>query len=284
MNASPYRPRICDDDDRQFLPVIKRHSLEKIELHNRYAALFANAMRERWKHLVYLGLYAGAGRARVVPTGEIVETSALGALRQSPSFTKYIFVESDGPSAEALRVRSRAINPEADVSLVIKDVNASAPDVLRLIPRYSSSEGVLSFCFVDPFDLQLRFETIRALSHLRMDFLILLMVGVDARRNLLRYLDDESSTRIAEFFDAPDWRAEYHRSRDRSIVRFLAAKFDEAMARVGYLPLPAERHRVTAYGTGVLQYVLAFYSKNPLGLKFWHDVRSGASPQLGLSL
>jgi three-Cys-motif partner protein len=284
MNASPYRPRTCEDEDHLYLPEIKRHSLEKIEVHNRYAALFAKAMRGRWRHLVYVGLYAGAGRARVLPTNEVVETSALSVLRQSSPFTKYIFVESDGHCAHALRRRATAANPGADVSVVSRDVNASTTEVLRLMPRYSPSEGVLSFCFVDPFDLQLRFETIRAFSHLRMDFLILLMVGVDARRNFRRYLSDGTSTRIADFFDAPSWRSEYQQSGDRNIIRFLARKFDEAMTRLSYLSQPAERHGVNAYGTGVLQYVLAFYSKDQLGLKFWREVRSGASSQLGFDL
>jgi hypothetical protein len=75
-------------EDGLYRPEIKRHSLEKIRRHNYYAALFSKAMHSRWKHRVYIGLYAGAGRALVQPEGELVETSALGVLQQGTPFTK----------------------------------------------------------------------------------------------------------------------------------------------------------------------------------------------------
>ena len=64
--------------DGFYTPEISTHSLEKIKRHNFYAALFTRSMARKWRHLVYVGLYAGAGRAVLKGTGEIVETSALG--------------------------------------------------------------------------------------------------------------------------------------------------------------------------------------------------------------
>lgn len=77
------------EEDGLYRPAIKRHSLEKHRRHNFYAALFSKAMHWRWKHRVYIGLYAGAGRAIVQPGGELVETSALAVMRQEFPFTKY---------------------------------------------------------------------------------------------------------------------------------------------------------------------------------------------------
>lgn len=270
------------DDDGLYCPEIKRHSLEKIRLHNRYARIFATAMHEKWAQLAYVGLYAGAGRARISDTNEIVETSALAVLRQPARFTHYVYVDNDEQCAAALEARTAPLRGEASVTILPADVNESTDRVLRALPRFNRTKGLLSFCFVDPFDLQLRFSTIRALSRLRMDFLVLLMLGVDARRNWQRYLSDPSSQRVGDFIDCPNWREEYqHKEKP---IHFLLRRFDEAMQRLGYLSAAGDLQLVRISGMGVLQYVLALYSKDPMGRHFWRQTRSSLSPQLGFGL
>jgi three-Cys-motif partner protein len=269
-------------DDGLYTPEIKRHSLEKIRLHNRYARIFGSAMRNSWPQLAYVGLYAGAGRARITGTNEIVETSALAVLHQPDLFTDYVYVDRNPDCVEALASRIQSIGAPARFTIIPSDVNESVAAVRQALPRYTGSRGLLSFCFIDPFDLQLKFDTIRGLSHLKMDFLVLLMLGVDARRNFNLYLTDESSTRIADLIDCPDWRAEYRTGAN--VIHFLLRKFDEAMQRLGYLSAGDDAHVVRVAGMGVLQYVLAFYSKNELGRRFWRESRAGLSPQLGFQL
>lgn len=269
-------------DDGLYTPEIKRHSLEKIRLHNRYARIFASAMHKSWPQLAYVGLYAGAGRAHIAGTNEIVETSALTVLRQPDRFTDYVYVDRDPNCVQALTSRIHSIDPPTKVTIIPSDVNESVGAVRQALPPFSGSRGLLSFCFIDPFDLQLQFNTLRGLSPLRMDFLVLLMLGVDARRNFNRYLSDESSTRIGDLIDCPQWRDEYRTGSN--VIHFLLRKFDEAMQRLGYLSAAEDAHIVRAHGMGVLQYVLAFYSKNELGQKFWRESRSSLSSQLGLRL
>lgn len=269
-------------DDGLYTPEIKRHSVEKIQLHNRYAQIFATAMRRKWPQLAYVGLYSGSGRARLSGTNDIVETSAIAVLRQPDRFTDYVYVDHDPRCVEALTARVHALNVSANVRVIRGDVNESIGLVRDALPAYSRSRGLLSFCFIDPFDLQLRFETIRALSDLKVDFLVLLMLGVDGRRNFKQYLADESSTRIGDLIDAPQWRSEYRAGRN--VIHFLLDRFDVAMQRVGYLSAADDVHRVTIAGMGVLQYVLAFYSKSEVGRDFWRKSRAGLSPQFDLKL
>lgn len=56
------------EDDGLYLPTIRAHSLEKLRRHNYYAGMFAAAMAGKYGHLPYIGLYSGAGRARLQPT------------------------------------------------------------------------------------------------------------------------------------------------------------------------------------------------------------------------
>src|SRR5688500_1163593 len=106
--------RRCAGDDGLYLPEIRPHSLDKIGIHNRYAELFATAVSSRWPQRAYLGLYAGAGRARLRPSGEIVETSALSVLRQTPTFTHHIFVDNNELCLTALEKRAISIGRGAD--------------------------------------------------------------------------------------------------------------------------------------------------------------------------
>lgn len=266
-------------DDGLYTPTIKQHSLEKIRLHNRYARIFASAMASKWPQLAYVGLYAGAGHAHVSGSNHIVETSALAVLRQPVRFTHYIYVDHDTDCIEALSKRAAVLQGDAAITAICADVNQSADAVRRALPSFSRTKGLLSFCFVDPFDLQLRFDTIRRMSDLRMDFLVLLMLGVDARRNFHRYLTDPTSTRIGELIDYPNWRESF-RPNDRPL-HFLLSKFDEAMQRIGYMSAAEDSHPVKIAGMGVLQYMLAFYSKSDVGKKFWRETRSSLSEQLG---
>lgn len=271
-------------DDGLYLPLIKAHSLQKIQRHNYYAELFATGMKKTWAQRAYIGLYSGAGRARVQPTGEIVETTAMSVLRLPDPFTKYIFVDNDPRCTATLRQRVATVG-ERDVSILEGDVNDVVPLVRGALPSYSRSKGLLSFCFVDPFAANLRFDIIRSLAAFRMDFLVLLMLGRDARVNFRHYYHDPSSTRIADLIDCPTWREEYRQAGDRNVIRFLLRKFDEAMVRAGYLRASASHyHGVTAAGKGVLQYILVLYSKHPLGQKLWEETLKGANPQLAFHL
>lgn len=276
------------EDDQLYTPFIKLHSLEKIRLHNYYVSLFTMSMRHRWPQRVYLGLYSGAGRARVEETGEIVETTAMSAFRPKYPFTKYIFVDSDPRCIEALSGRSKALPVEHDVTLIERDVGEATPEIISAMPAFGPGNGLLSFCFIDPFSAALNFEVIRALgSRYKMDFLILLMLGRDVRTNFRRYFEDPADTRIGSLIDDPDWRDEWLAKglRRRDLVRHLLEKFDAAMTRLGYAASrPDDAHPIRVMGKKVFLYLLVFYSKNPLGQQFWQATRKGTDPQFSLGL
>jgi three-Cys-motif partner protein len=268
--------------DGLYTPEIKPHSVEKIHLHNQYAHIFAAAMARSWPQLAYIGLYAGAGRGLLSDTHEHIETSALAVLRQQPRFTDYVYVDNKPACVAALTERVRPLRGTARITIIPGDVNESIPLVRDALPPFSRSRGLLSFCFVDPFDLQLRFSTIRALADLRVDFLILLMLGVDGRRNFRTYLEDSASTRIGDLIDDPNWRHEY--KRGTKPIHFLLTKFDQAMQGLGYPSAASDVHPIKVTGKGVFLYVLAFYSKSAAGRKFWSETRRGTAGQFSLGI
>ncbi len=166
-----------------------------------------------------------------------------------------------------------------------RDSNTAVDDVLAAIPAASRSFKVLSFCFVDPFGLHnLDFETIRRLSVRFVDFLVLIPSYMDARRNLAVYLRPEDTT-IERFLGLPDWRSRWQ-SQSRASINFgafVADQFGEQMKtlRYGYSGL-ADTVLVKYPQKNVALYRLAFFSRNPLGEKFWLQARKYADDQLPL--
>ena len=276
------------EDDGLHTPSIKAHSLEKIRIHNAYASIFSSAMKGKWPQRAYVGLYSGPGRARVDGTGEIVETTALSALRLRDPFTKYVFVDHDSRCVDALRTRAASVTGKADVTVIQEDVDRATTRVIEEMPDFGPGRGLRSFCFIDPFSAELDFDVIRTLgSRFKMDFLILLMLGRDVRTNFRRYLEDPNDTRIARLVDDPDWREEWlaQPRRPRELLPFVHSRFDDAMARLGYPHSPPEEtHSIRVMGKNVFLYSLVFYSKNELGQKFWRIARGMMTPQFGLDL
>lgn len=272
------------EPDGHFQHTIKPHSLDKIIRHNFYARVFATSMKKKWPQRAYIGLYSGPGRAQIEGTGEIVETSAMSAVRLPDPFTHYIFVDRDPRCIDALGHRVAAAGLGVRPVLLTGDVNDMVPEIKRNLPRFSKDRGLISFCFVDPFAADVKFSTIRALAEYKMDFLILLMLGRDARTNFSKYFEDTSNTRIAELIDCPDWRAEFRQSR-LSVVRFLLKKFDDAMTAIGYYPSRDDLvHQVKIARKNVFLYSLVLYSRHKLGQDFWRETLERTSPQLGLEL
>lgn len=274
-------------DDGFETPEIRPHSLEKIRIHNYYVSLFTTSMRLLWPQLAYLGLYSGPGRARLAGTGEIIETTALSALRMPHPFTKYILVDNDPQCIAALRARVAALPASRDVEFIEADVNVAADRILGSMPHFDRKSGLLSFCFIDPFSAELDFEVVRRLGKFRMDFLILLMLGRDVRTNFTKYLQDAHDTRIAKLIDHPNWRTEWRERalQPKDLIRFIYEKFDAAMTRIGYQANPPEEaHPIRIAGKRVFLYSLVLYSKNPLGKQFWQATRQGTDPQIRLGI
>lgn len=208
----------------------------------------------------------------------------MGALRIPDPYTRYIFVDRNEECTRALRSRIATLPGSHDVTLLTGDVNDLVPRIKAAMPPFRE-KGLISFCFVDPFDVNVKLRTIRALSAYRMDFLVLLMPGLDARTNFRRYFEDPADTRIADLIDAPDWRAEWQQASDKNVIRFLLRRFDEAMTGMGYRSTtPDLMHHVRIPRKNVVIYTLVFYTRHELGEHLWKAALRSADPQLGLAL
>lgn len=270
------------------LPTIRPHSVEKVGLHNYYAEIFAGGMTNHWPNLVYIGLYSGAGAARIEGAERVVMTSALSVLTQPTPFTKYVFVDEDRDCIQALQSRAEQVGMADRVVLIHENVNESVGEVLEALPDWNVHGGVLSFCFIDPFKIDLDFNVIRSLAHLRIDILLMVPLGYDVRRNWRDYVEKKTMRhRLSTFLGESDW-VEAWKDLERpysEFPRFVQGRMNTAMSDLGFKGVEFRDIRdVKVAGKNVYLYSLHLYSKSKRAIKLWREALKGTSEQRLLDL
>ncbi len=279
MAKSDWNPVIEAQNDGLAIPVVGRWALSKYNLVGRYCQIFTTSMKRKWPNLVYIDLFSGSGYAKIKGSNQIVYGSPLIALSIPVPFTKYILCEKDEELADALKTRVGRDFGDKDITLFKGDANEIVDDIKNALPRFSRESGMLSFCFVDPYSLNLHFETIKKLGNLKMDFLILLALHMDANRNYKSYLEKEND-KIDLFIADTGWRTAKVESNE-SFVRFLAEHFKKNMQELGY-KVTGTFQQIRSDAKNLPLYYLAFFSKHNLGNTFWKEVQKYSNPQQSL--
>lgn len=130
--------------------------------------------------------------------------SARIALRVSPRFDKYIFVEKDPAKALELEILKEEF-PEKSKDIDI--INADANDALNKILKanWNSHRAVL---FLDPFGMQIPWKTIELIAQTKaIDLWYLFPIGVAINRLLKRdgKINDSIIRKLNTTFGSEDW-------------------------------------------------------------------------------
>ncbi len=280
-----YEPPISAKDDGLFFAEVGSWAEDKHSLVALYDSLFSTGMKNKWDSRVYIDLYAGPGLLKIRDTSKFIWGSPILALGLKDPFDKYIFCENDAESLDALKKRVVGHFPDADVQFVLGSCDKQVDRISQLIPKATRTHRVLSFCFVDPFDLSLRFSTIKRIAEHFVDFLFLLALDMDAKRNLAAYLDTKNR-KIDEFLGMPDWRGKWLRlAEPKKFPRFLAEMYAEQMQTLRYLPVGFDKMKqVRSDVKNLPLYHLALFSRHELAYEYWDEVLKYSTPQLRLDL
>ena len=268
-------------DDGRFCSEVGRWAEEKHSLVSLYAKLFSTGMRHHWDERVYVELYAGSGYSKIRGTSRTIAGSPIQALTLEHPFDKYIFCEKKAKELDALRARVEKTAPSAKVTYILGDCNERVGDILAEIPPHSTVHRVLSLGFVDPYDIGIKFDTLRALSNRYVDFLILLALYMDANRNYENYVKEEA-VKVDEFLGSRTWREKWNIRLQEGIPfpQFLAEEFSNSMEMLSYQPQPFYKMRpVTIPELNVRLYRLALFSRHPRAYAFWDEVLKYSTPQ-----
>lgn len=263
------------EDDGGELPVVGSWAKQKYKIVYEYNELFSVGMKKYWDQRVYIDLYSGAGKAKVEKSNQILFSSPFLALKVPVQYDQYVFCDKDRKLIDALQNRVTAEFKNANVKYILGDCNEKVDEILDILPLPSHNNRVLSFCFIDPFALIIKFETIKKLSERFVDFLVLLAFGMDGKRNIQHYLKDNNS-RIDEFLGSSEWRIKWDEAKKKgtNLVKFLADEFTDKMVSLNYKSEAINNFiSIRSDEKNLPLYYLGFYSRSSRGYDFWKKVK-----------
>jgi three-Cys-motif partner protein len=267
---------------------------EKLNRVRKYLVAYTTIMSKQSFRFAYIDAFAGTGyrtlkrqqnqKELMFPefaeqdTLQFTAGSARIALQIRPRFTKYIFIEKDESRfSELKKLKDEFPDIQDDIILINADSNGYLQDLCR---NYSwrKNRAVL---FLDPFGMQVRWETIEAIAETRaIDLWILFPLGVAVNRLLRRdaQINPAWRQRLNDMFGTEDWFDAFYETRASvnlfgeqvstekigdfgSISRYFVNRLSQIFAGVADNPLPLYNSR------GNPLYLLCFATGNPKGAK-----------------
>ena len=241
---------------------VRRWARRKHHYLDRYLSIFARTMETKWRTRTFVDLFAGPGRCEERETGEFYDGSPLIAGRYA--FTDHIYVELDPIAAEALEQRTATLAATRRVSVIQGDCNLAIDRVIERLPR-----GGLTLAFLDPTTWQVSLETVRRLTeHRPVDLIVTFMGGLMKRVEM-------GTPQLDAFFGTTAYRDDTRYlgvDGKPTLSGLLGCYREQLVSQLGYRDALAAREVIIRTPTNTPLYLMAFFSKHPLGHRFWDEI------------
>lgn len=223
--------------------------------------------------LNYVDLFAGSGVCSVEMSPgrwQRYPGSPLIAACTPKPFNRLFLVDRNTESISALKTRISKTSFKGALNFWEGDANAVIDEVRAAIPV-----GSLTVAFIDPYSLDIHYESLKRLADSRpLDLILLLSDALDIVRNVETYYLPGKSDKLDRFLGLTSgWRSHWNNlsNRDASSVRQLFAElFLRQLQQLGY------RHSKSwpLEGPNGPVFRLVYASKNERGLQFCEIARN----------
>lgn len=237
---------------------------EKLLYIHNLCNIFNTGMKNIWQNRTYIDLFAGSGRCIIEKSGETTEElegSPLVALNCNTPFTHYYFNDTNPALIKSLKSRT-TLYSSTQLEYFNKDCNSVIDDLLKKLPTNS-----LDFCFVDPLNWEIKFDSIRRLTKDRkMDLAITFHIGG------MKRIATNPPEELTDFFPDSSWKREYEKAKEQGkrTGSTLLDAYKRGLASIGYNYI---RDGVLEKNSkNVPIYHLIFASKHPRGSEFWDKI------------
>jgi three-Cys-motif partner protein len=254
----------------------------KLEIVEKYGAAYTTAFRNaRNLGKYYIDGFSGAGIHVSKRTKEPVEGSPARALKVSPPFDGFYFIDMDADKTAYLQ---KLCEGRSDVHIHTGDSNAYL--TRELLPTIQFKKFNRALCLLDPYGLHLDWEVMRQAGQSRAIDLFLNFPVMDMNRNAIwrnservpqegvermtRFWGDDSWKRVAyvesaqqNFFSAPDLI-----KQDNDAI---AAAFQARLKNAGGFTFVPEPLAMKNSANAVVYY-LFFASQKPVAQKIIEDI------------
>ena len=242
-----------------------RWAVDKLSHLEKYCAIFNTATYKRWKNRIYIDLFSGPGKCIIKGTKKEFDGSPLLALNCEIPFTHYFFNDINFAYIESLRKRTQSYGYY--INYINQDCNLAVDEILHKIPECS-----ICFAYIDPYYLEIKFDTITKLTARRaVDLLITFQMGM-AKRNFL-----QPNPEMKQFFPPNvDWDVFPNEiiTGGRINARRVLNAYESGLIDIGYPRQNIKDDVLERTRTNIPIYYLIFASKHKLGAQLYSGVIS----------
>jgi len=240
---------------------------KKLSSVRQYLVAYATALSKQRFKIAYIDAFAGTGyrtssanensESLLFPEMDLfLDGSARIALQVEPRFDKYIFIEKDPDRyAELEKLRSEFPHLAKDIILQNTEANSYIKGLCQG-PSWKAHRAVL---FLDPFGMQITWDTIEAIAKTQaIDLWLLFPLGVAVNRILTKNgrINPTWRAKLDAMFGATDWYDAFYQKTNQSTL------FDdeEQIEKV------ANFDSISEYYVSRLKTVFSGVAENPLPL------------------
>lgn len=184
---------------------------QKLAALKSYLAAYNTALSNQHFTRIYIDAFAGAGREEVDASEEAYRHgSPLIARDTSPQFDRFIFIEKNHQNLSSLKTQFGEDSRPVDYHC------ADANDALIDVCQKTAWRHNRAVAFLDPFALQVRWETIQAIAATEAIDMWLLFPSMAVNRMLARSgeLDSTWKTKLDVTFGRSDWKEIFYRREE----------------------------------------------------------------------
>ena len=271
--------------------IIGRWSEEKLELLAKYLKAYSVIMNEQKKSWLrayyYIDAFAGSVRPRAKEDEQrYIDGSPLRALQTNPQFDRYWFVDVSPRRVE----RVQGLQAEFP-SCVIDIRQGNCNEVLcnEIVPQLPYSSKKRAFVFLDPYDLQVDWETVRKLANTKTCDIFVNFSVMGVTRLLPREKNPEPEVieQLSKVMGSTNWITEIYQeppgiqldlfgnpteptsSRDTIQAEWLASLYaDQLRSLFPHVSRPV----LMRNSTNSVLYALCLASHNPTAIKITHEI------------
>lgn len=199
----------------------------KLQMIGKYLRAYSQIMKNRSFSYAYIDAFAGTGyrtlkkdeaaNEYMLPlleddTKNFIDGSARIALKVTPRFSRYIFVEKDSERLKELHSLKGEFPLLADdIRIIHSDANSYLQKICQ--KNWNKHRAVL---FLDPFGMQVQWQTIKAIANTKaIDLWLLFPLGVAVNRMLKKdaKIPKKWEERLNQLFGTDDWKHAFYESR-----------------------------------------------------------------------
>ncbi len=241
---------------------------EKLERVHKYLFAYTTIMDKKPFRCAYIDAFAGTGYRTLKESEnsselmfpemlEFLDGSARVALKVEPRFDTYIFIEKNTDRFSDLqKLKDDFPHLRDRIELVRADGNIH---VQKLCSYDWLSLGRRAVLFLDPYGMEVKWQTIEAIANTKaIDLWLLFPIGVAVNRLLRKdgQIDESIRKTLDEFFGTPDWFDEFYKESEELTLFENSSELQKV----------ANWDAIERYFIQRLQSVFTEVAKNPLRL------------------